>query len=267
MPARHHRRAGGKLPPGGEVQLEPIAEVGPGRRDPAAMAGMGSSGILRGVVAVEFSGLLELADAGGGVMAGHGGHQQGAPVGGQLLLLAELGQGAIPHGFAEALEIGLLLPAAAQIGVAVEKVGELMGHHAAQGGAVVALHQKEGAIKADQSLGIGAGAGGAEQVGQAVHLSLQGGCGVIGGGVVPGFAVLVGIASGSAGRPAQTHLTGPIPRRLPGLQAEADRRAADPVGPQQGIGHSPQLRQLRRRLLPRTSPQQGGRQEGGHQPP
>jgi hypothetical protein len=27
------------------------------------------------------------------------------------------------------------------------------------------------------------------------------------------------------------------------------------------------LRQLRRRLLPRTSPQQGGRQEGGHQPP
>jgi hypothetical protein len=81
-------------------------------------------------------------------MAGNGGHQEGAPIGGELLLLAELRQIAGPLGFAEAPEIGLLLPKAAQIGMAVEEMGELMGHHTAQGIVVVALHQKKGTVEA-----------------------------------------------------------------------------------------------------------------------
>jgi hypothetical protein len=36
---------------------------------PAPMAGMGAAGILRGVIAIKFGGLLQLGDAGSGVMA------------------------------------------------------------------------------------------------------------------------------------------------------------------------------------------------------
>ena len=250
------------LAPGGQVALQALVEVGTRRRDPAAMAGVSAAGILRGVIAIEFGGLLELAEAGGGVVATDGGHQQGAPIGGELLLLAEPRQITLPLGFAEAPEIGLLLPTAAQIGVAVEKMGELMGHHTAQGCWVVPLHQKEGSIKADQTLGVGAGAGGAEQVGQAVHLPLQGGGDVIRGGMGPGLAVLVGITTTSGWGAAQTQLASPVPRRRPCFQAEADRRGANPIRPQQGIGHSPQLRQLRWRLLPGASRQQDRRQGG-----
>jgi hypothetical protein len=105
------------------------------------MAGMGAAEILRGVIAIKFGGLLQLADAGSGVMGGDGGHQQGAPIGGELLLLTEPRQITDPLRFAEPPEISLLLPAATQIGVAMKEMGEIMGHHAAQGGVVMALHQ------------------------------------------------------------------------------------------------------------------------------
>ena len=37
--------------------------------EPAPMAGMGAAGILRGVIAIKFGGLLQLGDGGSGVMA------------------------------------------------------------------------------------------------------------------------------------------------------------------------------------------------------
>jgi len=43
------------------------------------MAGMGAAGILRGVITIEFGGLLQLADVGGGIMAGDDAHQQAEP--------------------------------------------------------------------------------------------------------------------------------------------------------------------------------------------
>jgi hypothetical protein len=128
--------------------------------------------------------------------------------------------------------------------MAAQEMGEFVGHHAPHRCRIMALHQKKGAIEADQALGIGAGTGGAQQVGQAVHLPLQRAGDVVRGAMAPGLTGAVRVLPGR-GPGAEPHLAGPVGRRFAGLQGEADRGGADPVGPQQAIGLPLQLGQFR----------------------
>ena len=117
------------MPPGLQIVPQALPQVGARRCDPALMAGMGRCGIVAGVVPIQLGSLLQLLDAGRRIMAGDGGHQQGAPVGREFLLLAEARQKPGLARSSEPPEIVLLFPPAAQVGVTLQEMGELMGHH------------------------------------------------------------------------------------------------------------------------------------------
>lgn len=88
--------------------------------------------IVRSVITVQLGRVLQLADAGLGVMARDRRHQQAPPVGGQLLLLTEGGQNAVALHLGTVPQILPLSPAAAEVGVAAQDMNQFVGEDAAQ---------------------------------------------------------------------------------------------------------------------------------------